>query len=197
MCSKAVNLYMLGYVPNEYKTQEMCEKPICSDSCILFCNWFLQFVSDWLFTTKILEDFGGGWSEWFDNQKHCKSQKVWMKHKLLPVAWYPSQWWDWCVSEDKKISVEEKVHHYRAYSSRLLRAVIVRNHLPFFKISKYLCPIFLPFFSVFLKIARMPLLSRISPALGVYAAWWVWVTCVSYLICLLKKFYYIMGSKSV
>ena len=60
MCSKAVNLYMLGYVPNEYKTQEMCEKPICSDSCILFCNWFLQFVSDWLFTTKILEDFGGG-----------------------------------------------------------------------------------------------------------------------------------------
>ena len=65
----------------------------------------------------------------------------------------------------------------RAYSSSLLRAIIARNHLLFFKIfsnfgtflSKFsnILPL-LPFLNTFLpfiwKIARMPVLSRIGPA---------------------------------
>ena len=70
----------------------------------------------------------------------------------------------------------------RAYSSSLLRAIIARSHLPFFKILSnfvHFCPNFqifcrfLPFyyyFYIFLhfwKIARMPLLSRIDPGEGI------------------------------
>ena len=65
----------------------------------------------------------------------------------------------------------------RAYSSSLLRAIIARNHLLFFKIFStfvHFCPNFqifcpyCPFLNIFLpfiwKTARMPVLSRIGPA---------------------------------
>ena len=59
---------------------------------------------------------------------------------------------------------------FRAYSRKLLRAIIAHNHLSFFKIFSNFCTfspllnIFLPFFW---KIAWMPLLSRIGPGGGV------------------------------
>ena len=24
----------------------------------------------------------------------------------MPVAWHPSRWWDWCVSEDEKKEID-------------------------------------------------------------------------------------------
>ena len=24
-----------------------------------------------------------------------------IKEELMPIAWHPSRWWDWCVSNDK------------------------------------------------------------------------------------------------
>ena len=34
--------------------------------------------------------------------KKRKAQKVQIKKELMPVAWHPSRWWDWCVPEDGK-----------------------------------------------------------------------------------------------
>ena len=35
-----------------------------------------------------------------------KAQKAKIKDELMPIAWYPSRWWDWCVPEDKKKETE-------------------------------------------------------------------------------------------
>ena len=40
--------------------------------------------------------------EWYDGYKQSKAQKASIKEELLPVAWHPSRWWDWCVLEDEK-----------------------------------------------------------------------------------------------
>ena len=24
----------------------------------------------------------------------------------MPVAWHPKRWWNWCVSEDKKMKID-------------------------------------------------------------------------------------------
>ena len=34
--------------------------------------------------------------------KNAKPRKQKIKDELMPIAWYPSRWWDWCVPEDKK-----------------------------------------------------------------------------------------------
>ena len=31
-----------------------------------------------------------------------KTQKAQIKKELLPIAWYPSRWCDWCVPEEEK-----------------------------------------------------------------------------------------------
>ena len=37
-----------------------------------------------------------------DGYKKRKVQKAKIKKELIPIASYPSRWWDWCVSEDEK-----------------------------------------------------------------------------------------------
>ena len=34
--------------------------------------------------------------------KKIKGQKAKIKEELLPTAWHPSRWWDWCMLEDEK-----------------------------------------------------------------------------------------------
>ena len=31
-----------------------------------------------------------------------KTQKAKIKEELMPVAWHPDRWWNWCVPEDEK-----------------------------------------------------------------------------------------------
>ena len=55
-------------------------------------------------------DDGGHWDDdhedkifdWDDGYKKQKAQKTSIKKELLPIAWHPSRWWDWCMSEDEK-----------------------------------------------------------------------------------------------
>ena len=35
-----------------------------------------------------------------------KAQKASIKEGLLPIAWHPSRWWDWCMTEDEKSDAE-------------------------------------------------------------------------------------------
>ena len=55
------------------------------------------------------EDFDDSYYliRWRNEYKKRKAQKAQVKKELLPIAWHPSSWWDWCVSEDKKKEKEK------------------------------------------------------------------------------------------
>ena len=36
-----------------------------------------------------------------------KTQNAKVKEDLLPIAWHPSRWWDWCVPNDEKKETEK------------------------------------------------------------------------------------------
>ena len=39
---------------------------------------------------------------WYDEYKKRKAQKASIKEELMPIAWHPSRWWNWCVPKDQK-----------------------------------------------------------------------------------------------
>ena len=39
--------------------------------------------------------------------KKRKAEKVNIKEELLPIAWHPSRYWNWCMSEDEKKETEK------------------------------------------------------------------------------------------
>ena len=39
------------------------------------------------------------WHIKFDKRKELKKK---ISEGLMPVAWHPKRWWDWCVSKDEK-----------------------------------------------------------------------------------------------
>ena len=90
-------------------TQEICDNAVGDD---LFS---LQFVPDWFMTQQKVK-------LWHDGNDHCnddevigwyhyhhkrKAQKAQIKKELIPTAWHPSRWWDWCMSEDDKKETEK------------------------------------------------------------------------------------------
>ena len=93
----------------------MCDQAVKEDSSSL------QFVPDWFFTQeqidlwdddKCYEWYDDGKNKFFDDyddednffdcyegyQKR-KAQKVKIKEELLPIAWHPSRYQDWCAPE--------------------------------------------------------------------------------------------------
>ena len=71
-------------MPDHFKTLEMCNKAVEAGPCLL------KFVPTHFRThcLKIVEK--------------QKAQKASTKEELMPIAWHPSHWWDWCVAEDEK-----------------------------------------------------------------------------------------------
>ena len=45
--------------------------------------------------------------EWYDGYQKRKAQRASIKEELLPIAWHPFKWWDWCVPEDEKKETEK------------------------------------------------------------------------------------------
>ena len=45
--------------------------------------------------------------KWYDGYKKRKAQKASIKEELMPIAWHPSRYWDWCMSEDEKKETEK------------------------------------------------------------------------------------------
>ena len=78
MCNEAVqsDLWLLEYVPDQFVTQEMWHEEEFDDD-------------DELIT-------------WRDAYEQHKAQKAKIKEELMPVAWHPDRWWNWCVPEDEK-----------------------------------------------------------------------------------------------
>ena len=84
----------------------------------------LQFVPDWFVTREGVDvwyddnydDDGGHWDddddedkffEWYNGYKKRKAQKAKIKKELMPIAWHPSRYWDWCMSGDEKQEIEK------------------------------------------------------------------------------------------
>ena len=110
MCIKAVQVdpQRLHYVSDHFKTQEICNKAVRDGP------YALRFNPD-LFVTqgqvKIWYDDNCNDDdeliEWYDSYEKHKAQKAEIKEDLIPVAWHPSRWWDWCVTEDEKKQTEK------------------------------------------------------------------------------------------
>ena len=88
-------------VPDYLKTQEICDKVVRDDSSSL------QFVPDWFVVREQIDmwyddSYEDKCFEWYNGYKKRKAQKVKIKKELMPITWYPSRCWDWCVPEDKK-----------------------------------------------------------------------------------------------
>ena len=120
----------MAYVPDHFKTQEICDKGVWEDSS------FLQYVPDWFVTWEWVDmwhddyydDDGGHWDddddddnsddnedksfEWYEKKKKRKAQKASIKEELLPIAWLPSRYWDWCMSEDEKKSLMSRYKNF-------------------------------------------------------------------------------------
>ena len=45
--------------------------------------------------------------EWYEGYQKRKAQKAKIKEELLPIAWHPSRWWDWCAPNDEKQETEK------------------------------------------------------------------------------------------
>ena len=75
----------------------------------------MQYVPDWFVTQQQLKIWYNDTYycnedkliEWYEGYKKRKAQKASIKEELLPIAWDPSSWWNWCVSEDEKKETEK------------------------------------------------------------------------------------------
>ena len=76
--------HSLEFIPDDYKTQKMCNEAVEADPCLL------KFAPVHLRT------------HCFKVVQKRKAQKAKIKEKLMRVAWHSSGWWDWCASEDEK-----------------------------------------------------------------------------------------------
>ena len=89
----------------------MCDKEVEEDPCVL------EFVSDWFATHQQVkiwhddndydDDDDDEIIEWYNGYQKRKARKAKIKEELMPIAWYPSRWWDWCISEEEKKETEE------------------------------------------------------------------------------------------
>ena len=111
MCKEAVRreAWSLYNVPDYFETQEMCDKAVEEDPCAL------EFVPDWFVIQEQLKIWHNDnyWHnsaliiKWYNGHKKQKAQKAKLKRELMPIAWHPSRWWDWCVPEDEKKETEK------------------------------------------------------------------------------------------
>ena len=80
MCNEAVQSdpWTFKYVPDQFVTQEMCNEAVEKSPEVL---------------------------RWYKKYEQRKAQKAKIKEELMPVAWHPDRWWNWCVPEQKKKTI--------------------------------------------------------------------------------------------
>ena len=92
------------FVPDHFKTQKICDKAVKDDSCSLVFapDWFVskQQIKSWHDDDDFYND--DDIIEWYSGYQKRKAQKPKIKEQLMPIAWHPSRWWDWCIPRDEK-----------------------------------------------------------------------------------------------
>ena len=103
MCEKAgeEGPYKLRDVPDYLKTQKMCDTVVMKDLLLL------RYVPDSFVTQQQVKLRDDRLIKWYKCYKRRKAQKTLIKEELLPIAWYPSRYWDWCVPEEEKKETEK------------------------------------------------------------------------------------------
>ena len=102
MCDEAICMepYSVEFVADCLKAQEMYNEAVCRGQHALqfIPNCFVVLQEMWC------EDFADNdyLIRWRNAYQKSKAQKAKIKEELLPIAWHPSRWWNWCVSEDEK-----------------------------------------------------------------------------------------------
>ena len=113
MCTKAIEAWhiswQLYYVLVHFKIQELCNDAVEEEPSSLV------YAPDWFVTQKQLKI-------WHDKDDYCndeelieryeghqkrKAQKAKIKEDLVPIAWHPSRWWDWCIPENEKKEIKK------------------------------------------------------------------------------------------
>ena len=58
-----------------------------------------QEIKTWHYYDDCFAD-DDGVIQWHDGEHHLKlkAQKASIKKELLPIAWHPSRYWNWCMS---------------------------------------------------------------------------------------------------
>ena len=111
MCGRAVEKcpYNLALISDHFKTQEMCNEAVDIEPLLL------AYVPD-LFVTqqqiKIWHDDAYYCNndkliKWYEGCQKWKAQKAKIKKELMRIAWHPSRYWDWRMSEDEKRETEK------------------------------------------------------------------------------------------
>ena len=111
MCNGAMcdNPAVFFLIPNRFKTQEMCNKTVHRNP------WLLKYVPDWFVIQQQIKLWHDNDDyhdrncliKWYDGYKKRKAQKEKIKKELIPIAWHPSRWSDWCMTEDEKKGTEK------------------------------------------------------------------------------------------
>ena len=111
MCKRAVEKYSyyLAFIPDRFKTQEMRNKAVQKRLCLL------KYIPDLFVTQRQIKI-------WHDDAYYCnddkliesyeghqkrKAQKSQIKKELIRIAWHPSRYCSWCMSEDEKRDIEK------------------------------------------------------------------------------------------
>ena len=63
-------------------------------------------VDAFLVTTEFVPDYSLTKTHrlvaWRNRFRHLKTFEKDICKELIPVAWHPTSWWDWCMSEDEE-----------------------------------------------------------------------------------------------
>ena len=90
---------------DRFKTQKMYIRAFKVDP------WQLNDIPDWFVVLQEMwcDDFGDSayLVRWRNAYQQRKAQKAQIKKEILPIAWHPSKYWDWCISEDEKSDAEK------------------------------------------------------------------------------------------
>ena len=100
---------MLKYVPDRFKTQKMCDEAVSYDPSSL------QYVPHYFVMqqqVKTWYNYNGYCNaneliKWYNDYQKWKAQRAKIKKELMPIAWHPSSWWEWCVPQDEKQETEK------------------------------------------------------------------------------------------
>ena len=88
----------------------MCDKIVrkCPSSLMYAPDWFVtqQQIKLWHDDDEYCDD-DDELIEWYEGYQKRRIQKAQIQKELLPIAWHPSRYWDWCMSEDEKKETEK------------------------------------------------------------------------------------------
>ena len=100
----------MKFVPDQCKTQEVCDDTLGRRSNSMHYN------SDWFVMQRLVEmwhdgDYcnNNGLVDWCSGYKQHKAWKKVIERQLIPIAWFPCQYWNCSVPKgEKKVKSVER-----------------------------------------------------------------------------------------